>query len=97
MTLVVVRHLVAMSQSATWHLDFILMSYVARRSELAHLGKSLPVSIHGSWPSFVSQVVAFIVICGWSSSFFGQSWQSWVVVGIGCCVMVAVGGIVGLW
>ena len=47
------------------------MSYVVRRSELAHWGKSPPMSIHGSWPSFVSRVVAFVVICGWQSSFVG--------------------------
>jgi len=95
-----------------WHLDFILMSHVAGRSELAHLGKLLPMSIHGSWPSFMSQVVAFIVVCGWQSLFVGGSlclwvvifvfWPvmvgwSWVVVGVGCHVVVAVGSVVGLW
>jgi len=70
-TLVIIRCLVSMSWTTTWHLDFVLMSYVVRRSELAHLGKLPPMSVHWSWLSFMSWVVVFIVICGWQSLFVG--------------------------
>ena len=86
-TNVIVCHLVATLHSAMWHLDFVLTSYMARTRELAHLGKLPPMSVHGSWPSFVSQVVAFIVVCGRLSSFVGWLWWQgshglWLVLGV---------------
>jgi len=42
---------------------------MVRRGELTHLSLSLPVSICGSWPSFMGW--ALVVICGQSSSFVG--------------------------
>jgi len=68
------------------------------------------MSVHGTWPSFVSQAV--VSSGGRSLSFAGgrlRLWtvvfvfwpvvvtgHSWVVVGIGRSVVVAVGGVVGL-
>ena len=105
-TLVIVHCLVATSQSTMWHLDFVLTSYVVRKRELAHLGKLPPMSVHGSWPLFVSQVVAFVVICGRQSLFVGSHLHllagcgGGVVMGCGWCwhrVVVAAGSVVGLW
>jgi len=78
--------------------------------ELADLDTSSPVSVHRCWPSFVSQVV--VGFGGCSLSFVGSHlhlwavvfvfWPVvvtgclWVVIGIGCCVMVAIGSVVGL-
>jgi len=86
----------------TWHLDFVLTSYMARKRELAHLGKWPSVSVHGSWPSFMSRVVAFVVVCGRQSSFVGSRLHllaghgGGAVMGCGCCwrrcwVVVVVG------
>jgi len=79
-------------------------------SELADLNRSSPVSIHRCWPSFVSQVVigfggcllSFVGghLCLWVVVFI--FWlvvvmgHLWVVIGIRCHVVVAVGGVVGL-
>jgi len=38
MTNVIIRCLVAMSQTVTWHLDFVLTSWLVRRGEFTHLG-----------------------------------------------------------
>jgi len=68
------------------------------------------VSVRGTWPSFVSWVVGsgghsllFVGgrLCLWTVVFI--FWpvmvmgHSWVVVGVGRRVMVAVGSVVGLW
>ena len=69
------------------------------------------MSIRGTWPSFVSQAV--IGFGGGLLSFVGSHlclwvvvfvfWlvvvmgHLWVVVGIGRHVVVAIGGVVGLW
>jgi len=69
------------------------------------------MSIHGAWPSFMSRVV--VGSGGCSLSFVGghlHLWMvififwlvmvmghSWVVIGVGRRVMVAVGSVVGLW
>jgi len=110
-TLVIIRHLVATLWTAMWHLDFILTNCLVRRGDLTHLGWSPPMSVCGTWPSFMSRAV--IGSGGCSLSFVGSRlclwtvvfvfWlvvvtgHSWVVIGVGCHVVVAVGGVVGLW
>jgi len=90
-----------------WHLHLVLEKI--RGGEVSW-DMSLPVSIHRCWLSFVSQVV--IGFGGRSVSFVGSRlhlwvvififWlvvvmgRSWVVIGIRCHVVVAVGGVVGL-
>jgi len=79
-------------------------------SELADLNALLPVSVCRCWPSFMSQAVVgfgghllwFVGghICLWVVIFV--FWlvvvtrHSWAVIGIGCCVVVAIGSVVGL-
>ena len=77
----IIRRLVAMSLTATWHLHFVLEKKKGGGSELAHLGASLPVSVRRCWLSFVRGGVvrvrcvrswAFFVICSCSGGRWGK-------------------------
>jgi len=108
--MVIVCHFIAMSLMATWHLHLVLEKIRGGGSELADLDVLLPVSIRRCWPSFISQAVigfgghllSFVGghLCLWVVVFI--FWlvvvmgRSWVVIGVRCRVVVAVGGVVGL-
>jgi len=87
---IVIRHLVATSPSATWHLDLVSEKWMGG-GKLSHLSSSSPV---------LAIVGLFIFICGHSSSF-GHCLLFWVViaaseVALPCChwwsCAVVVGG-----
>jgi len=63
--LVAIRHLVAMSPSATWHLDSMLERSVLGGGDLAHLPLLLPPSVHGCLLLFISHggLLSFIHCC----------------------------------
>jgi len=96
-TLVIIHCLVATLQSMMWHLDFILTSYMARKRELAHLGKLPPVVlavIRELGSSVHCRLWAAVFICGWLSSFVGQLWWQgscglWLVLGVMLWLLLA--------